>query len=259
MPEQREDLDRRAFLGHAAVLGAAAAGGMRFPGAVGLPAAPAKQPAPAPAPPRAAFELEEVTVAELQAGMSSGRYTARHIVELYLGRIAAMDRADVSLQSIIETNPDALTRAEELDRERATKGPRGPLHGIPVLLKDNIDTADRMTTTAGSLALEGSIPPRDSHIAERLRAAGAILLAKANLSEWANIRSNHSSSGWSGRGDSAGTRTCSTAIPAARARGRRRRCLPTSGRWRSAPRPTGRSSAQRRPTAWSGSSRRSVW
>jgi amidase len=148
----------------------------------------------------AAFELEEVTVAELQAGMASGRYTARKVVELYLGRIAALDRTGVSLQAILETNPDALTRAEELDRERAAKGSRGPLHGIPVLLKDNIDTADRMTTTAGSLALEGSIPTRDSHVAERLRAAGAILLAKANMSEWANIRSNRSSSGWSARG-----------------------------------------------------------
>ena len=111
-----------------------------------------------------------------------------------------MDGAGVALHSIIETNPEAVTIAEELDRERASKGARGPLHGIPVLLKDNIDTADRMTTTAGSLALEGSIPPRDSHVAERLRAAGAVLLAKANMSEWANIRSTRSSSGWSARG-----------------------------------------------------------
>jgi amidase len=132
--------------------------------------------------------------------MASGRYTSRGVVEQYLARIAAMDRAGPSLHSIIETNPGALDLAEQLDRERAAKGPRGPLHGIPVLLKDNIDTADRMTTTAGSLALEGSIAPRDSHVAERLRAAGAILLAKTNMSEWANIRSNHSSSGWSARG-----------------------------------------------------------
>jgi len=201
MPEQREDLDRRAFLGHAAVLGAAVAGGMKLPGSPGGAAMPPSPSSPGRAAPAIApFELEEVTVAELQAGMSSGRYSARHVVELYLGRIAAMDRTGVSLQSIIETNPDALTRAEELDRERAAKGTRGPLHGIPVLLKDNIDTADRMTTTAGSLALEGSIPPRDSHVAERLHAAGAVLLAKTNLSEWANIRSNRSSSGWSGRG-----------------------------------------------------------
>ena len=201
MPEHREDLDRRAFLGHAAVLGAAAAGGVKLPGALDAGVAPHAPPRPDHAAPTiAAFELEEITVAELQAGMSSGRYTARKVVELYLGRIAAMDRTGVTLQALLETNPDALTRAEELDRERAAKGSRGPLHGIPVLLKDNIDTADRMTTTAGSLALEGSIPPRDSHLVERLRAAGAILLAKANMSEWANIRSNRSSSGWSGRG-----------------------------------------------------------
>jgi amidase len=201
MPEHREDLDRRAFLGHAAVLGAAVAGGIKLPGGHGEPAEPAKPSGPGGAAPGVApFELEEITIAELQAGMASGRYTARRVVELYLARIAAMDRTGVSLRSIIETNPDALTRAEELDRERAAKGSRGPLHGIPVLLKDNIDTADRMTTTAGSLALEGSIPPRDSHVAERLRAAGAILLAKANLSEWANIRSSRSSSGWSARG-----------------------------------------------------------
>jgi amidase len=198
MPEHRKDLDRRAFLGHAAVLGAAAAGAMKLPGgrvAAGTPSAP-----DCAAPPLVPFDLEEVTVAELQAGMAAGRYTARGVTQRYLERIAAMDRAGVSLKAIIETNPDALSQAEELDRERAAKGPRGPLHGIPVLLKDNIDTADRMTTTAGSLALEGSIAPRDSHVAERLRAAGAVLLAKANMSEWANIRSSRSSSGWSARG-----------------------------------------------------------
>jgi amidase len=151
---------------------------------------------PAPAP----FELEETTVAELQAAMAGRRLTARRIAELYLARIAAMDRAGPTLQSIIETNPDALAIADALDRERTAKGARGPLHGVPVLLKDNIDTADRMTTTAGSLALEGSIAARDSHVAERLRAAGAVLLAKTNMSEWANIRSSRSSSGWSARG-----------------------------------------------------------
>jgi len=196
MPEHREPLDRRAFLSHAAVLGAAAAGGVRLPD-VG-PAGPRSVTGSTSAP--AGFELEEVTVAELQAGMASGRYTARRIVEQYLERIAAMDRTGASLHAIIETNPDALTGAEQLDRERTARGARGPLHGIPVLLKDNIDTADRMTTTAGSLALEGSVPPHDSHVAERLRAAGAILLAKANMSEWANIRSTHSTSGWSARG-----------------------------------------------------------
>jgi amidase len=196
MPEHREAFDRRAFLGHAAVLGAAAAGGVRMPAGSEAAAGPES----APSSPAGPFELEEATVAELQAGMASGRYTARGATELYLERIAAMDRAGVTLQSIIETNPDALAEAEELDRERAARGARGPLHGIPVLLKDNIDTAGRMTTTAGSLALEGSVPPRDAHVAERLRAAGAVLLAKANMSEWANIRSNRSSSGWSARG-----------------------------------------------------------
>ena len=198
MSEPREDLDRRAFLGHAAVLGAAVASGTKLPGGAETPRAPSA--ADCAAPSLAPFELEEITVTELQAAMTAGRYTARSVTQLYLARIEAMDRAGIGLRSIIETNPDALSRAEELDRERATRGPRGLLHGIPVLLKDNIDTADRMTTTAGSLALEGSIPPRDAHVAERLRAAGAVLLAKANLSEWANIRSSRSSSGWSARG-----------------------------------------------------------
>ncbi len=147
-----------------------------------------------------AFELDEVTISELQQGMASGRLTARSITELYLGRIDAVDRQGPTLRSIIETNPDALSLADELDRERRENGPRGPLHGIPVLLKDNIATEDRMTTTAGSYALEGSIPSPDSGVAEKLREAGAILLAKTNLSEWANFRSTRSSSGWSGRG-----------------------------------------------------------
>src|SRR5213080_3050962 len=146
------------------------------------------------------FELEEATVAALQGGMKSGWYTARSITELYLARIAAVDKQGPELQSIIELNPDALQIADALDAERKAKGPRGPLHGIPVLVKDNIDTADRMTTTAGSLALEGSIPPEDSTVAKRLRESGAIILGKANLSEWANIRSLQSSSGWSARG-----------------------------------------------------------
>ena len=143
---------------------AGGAGDAAGPGAGALPGPP--------------FELEEVTVADLQAGLSSGRYTARRWSSSTSTGSRPWTGPDVSLHAIIETNPDALTRAEELDRERATNGPRGPLHGVPVLLKDNIDTPDRMTTTAGSLALEGSIPPRDSHVAERLRAAGAILLGQ---------------------------------------------------------------------------------
>jgi amidase len=146
------------------------------------------------------FELEEATVADLTKRMVSGELTSRRLTAAYLERIAALDRQGPTLRSIIETNPDALGIADALDRERREKGPRGPLHGVPVLLKDNIDTADRMTTTAGSLALRGSIPPRDSFVARRLREAGAVLLGKANLSEWANIRSNKSSSGWSARG-----------------------------------------------------------
>lgn len=147
-----------------------------------------------------AFELEEATVASLQERMKSGKYTARSITELYLRRIEATNLSEPALRAVIEANPDALKIADELDAERKSRGPRGPLHGIPILLKDNIDTHDRMTTTAGSLALEGSIPLQDSFIAKRLREAGAILLGKANLSEWANFRGDVSSSGWSARG-----------------------------------------------------------
>jgi amidase len=148
----------------------------------------------------ARFELEEKTVVELQEEMATGRLTSRRITELYLARIEAVDRNGPRLSSVIEVNPDALTIADSLDRERKEKGPRGPLHGIPVLVKDNIDTADKMMTTAGSLALEGPAPDRDAFIVERLRAAGAVILGKTNLSEWANFRSMKSTSGWSTRG-----------------------------------------------------------
>lgn len=146
------------------------------------------------------FELDEVTVAELQASMESGERSARSITELYLGRIEELDRQGPELRAIIETNPDALALADELDRERAAGNVRGPLHGIPVAIKDNIDTHDGMTTTAGSLALEGSIPPQDAFIAAQLKAAGAIVLAKANMSEWAYFRGERATSGWSARG-----------------------------------------------------------
>ena len=147
------------------------------------------------------FELEEVTIDDLQAGMKSGKYTSRTITEKYLSRIEAVDKSGPSLNSVIEVNPEALAIADSLDRERKEKGARGPLHGIPLLIKDNIDTADKMMTTAGSLALVGAPkPPRDSFVAAQLRKAGAVILGKTNLSEWANIRSSHSSSGWSGRG-----------------------------------------------------------
>ena len=148
----------------------------------------------------APFELDELTLADLQAGMASGRFTSHSITQLYLSRIEAMDRRGPTLRHVIETNPDALSIADSLDAERRAGKVRGPLHGIPVLIKDNIDTADRMTTTAGSYALEGSIPLQDAFIAAKLRAAGAVLLGKTNLSEWANFRSSHSTSGWSGRG-----------------------------------------------------------
>jgi amidase len=144
--------------------------------------------------------VEEVALADLRAGLERGSLTSRDLVQAYLNRITDLDRRGPSLHSIIEINPDALSIADALDRERKAKGSRGPLHGIPVLLKDNIDTADRMTTTAGSLALEGWIARSDAGVAARLRQGGAILLAKTNLSEWANIRSTRSTSGWSARG-----------------------------------------------------------
>jgi len=154
---------------------------------------------PANAPP-AAFELDELSVSELQAGMVSGKYTAQLLARKYLDRIDEIDKRGPAINSVIELNPDALSIASELDKERKAKGARGPLHGIPVLIKDNIDTQDRMTTTAGSLALGGSSPLQDSSVAKKLREAGAVILGKTNLSEWANFRSSHSTSGWSGRG-----------------------------------------------------------
>jgi len=144
--------------------------------------------------------MEEMTVVELQEKMDSGVYSARTITEMYLARIEELDRQGPALNAILELNPGALAIADSLDAERKAKGARGPLHGIPVLLKDNIDTADRMMTTAGSLALAGSIAPEDSFVARRLREAGAVILGKTNLSEWANFRSTHSTSGWSSRG-----------------------------------------------------------
>jgi amidase len=148
----------------------------------------------------AAFELDEITIGDLQDGMKSGKYTSRSITEKYLARIDAIDKQGPALNAIIELNPDALSIADAMDKERKDKGPRGPLHGVPILIKDNINTADKMMTTAGSLALLGSRAPKDSTVAQKLRDAGAVILGKTNLSEWANIRSNHSTSGWSGRG-----------------------------------------------------------
>jgi amidase len=146
------------------------------------------------------FALDEVTIAELQRDMVSGKRTAQSITRDYLERIESIDARGPALRAVIEVNPDAMSIAKSLDDERKSRGARGPMHGIPVLIKDNIDTADRMMTTAGSYALEGSKPLQDATIAKRLRDAGAIILGKTNLSEWANFRSTHSSSGWSGRG-----------------------------------------------------------
>jgi len=144
--------------------------------------------------------MDEMSIPKLQNKMISGMYTARSIIQLYLERIEMLDRQGPALNSIIELNPEALAIADALDAERKVKGPRGPLHGIPILIKDNIDTADQMTTTAGSLALVGSTPLQDAFLVQKLRAAGAIILGKTNLSEWANFRSTRSTSGWSSRG-----------------------------------------------------------
>ena len=168
-------------------------------GTTAIPALSAGRVFAAAAPPSPkAFEFEEATVADLQAKMKSGEITARSLSEAYLSRLDELDRNGVN--SVIERNPEARQIAESLDRELKAKGPRSPLHGIPVLIKDNIDTADEMQTTAGSLALAGSTPSQDSGVAKKLREAGAVILGKTNLSEWANIRSSHSTSGWSGRG-----------------------------------------------------------
>lgn len=147
-----------------------------------------------------AFPFAEATIDGLQARMAAGTLTARELTAAYLKRIARIDKGGPKLNAVIELNPDALAIADQLDAERKAGRVRGPLHGIPVLIKDNIDTADRMATTAGSLALVGQKPPRDAQVAARLRAAGAVILGKSNLAEWANFRGKNSSDGWSGRG-----------------------------------------------------------
>jgi amidase len=144
--------------------------------------------------------MEEYTIVQLQEKMKSGELTSRALVDTYLSRIDDIDKQGPTLNAIIEVNPDARSIAEKLDEERKSSGSRGPMHGIPVIIKDNIDTADKMMTTAGSLALKGSISTTDAFIVKKLREAGAIILAKANLSEWANFRSSRSVSGWSSRG-----------------------------------------------------------
>ncbi|HVZ48352.1 MAG TPA: amidase [Gemmatimonadaceae bacterium] len=198
-------MDRREFLGTAAA-------GLALPAIRGRDNGTARDGARVPAPDaqtgaaqraQAAAQpdpLFERSVADLGADLRSGALTSRRLVQRYVTRIAAMDKSGPAVNAVIELNPDALAIADRMDAELKAGRPRGPLHGIPVLVKDNIDSADRMRTTAGSLALAGSTPPRDAYIVERLRAAGAVLLGKTNLSEWANYRSTRSSSGWSGRG-----------------------------------------------------------
>jgi amidase len=188
----RTGIDRRALLRYGAIGGALAVAGP----AIARPSA-ASETAPAAA---AAFELDELTIADLQKRMQSGEESSRSLVEKYARRIEELDRQGPSLRAVLEVNPDAPAIAQALDAERKAGKVRGPLHGIPVLVKDNISTADRMKTTAGSLALEEAKSGSDSHVVRRLREAGAVILGKANLSEWANFRSTHSSSGWSGRG-----------------------------------------------------------
>jgi amidase len=178
-------MDRREFL-QAGSVAAAAVAALAAPGGV----AGAKSPVIAP----------EMTLADIAAAFADGRLTSRRLTQFYLDRIDSLDRRGPGLHAVLEVNPRALDIAAELDRERHAQGPRGALHGVPILIKDNVETADRMMTTAGSLALEGWYAPHDAPLIARLRAAGAVILGKTNLSEWANFRSSHSVSGWSGRG-----------------------------------------------------------
>src|ERR1035437_7069618 len=192
-------LDRRAFVGASLAAGAALLGVPESASgsessvrslAASLPRGPAPQ----------VDDLLEHSVAELGALMQRGALTSRELTQRFLTRIAQMDKTGVAINAVIELNPDALAMAEQCDAARKTGATVGPMHGIPVLIKDNIGTADKMRTSAGSLALAASTPAKDAFIVERLRAAGAVLLGKTNLSEWANFRSTHGSSGWSGRG-----------------------------------------------------------
>jgi amidase len=185
------NIERRKFIGASLAVGVAAALGSTQEG---FPAFAS------PAPATNADELEETTIAGLQKAMRDGKWSAREIAEKYIERIERFDRKGPALNSVMELNPDTLYIADALDRERKAGRVRSPLHGVPILIKDNIDTADRMRTTAGSLALAGTPAPRDAFIVARLREAGAVILGKTNLSEWANFRSTHSTSGWSARG-----------------------------------------------------------
>ena len=185
MLTRRTFLQQTAFLGAVAPWSSGCISSLKSPGRSGA---------------GSALERLDPTIAELQSGLAKGEFTAVALVEKYRQRIAAWDQSGPQLRSVIELNPEAIRIAAALDDERKLRGARGPLHGIPVLIKDNIATHDRMMTTAGSLALQGSIAARDAFLVERLRAAGAVVLGKTNLSEWANFRGSASSSGWSGRG-----------------------------------------------------------
>ena len=196
--QEHSDMSRRDFLATSAAGGAAAL-------ASGVMATPAAATTGAGGPGRgggtpADDDVAEATITQLQQSMTAGERTARSLAQEYLDRIERVDRAGPAVNSVLALNPEALDIAEALDRERQARGPRGPLHGIPILLKDNIDTGDGMATTAGSLALAGSRAAGDAAVAARLRAAGCVLLGKTNLSEWANFRSTRSTSGWSGVG-----------------------------------------------------------
>ncbi|WP_317039494.1 amidase family protein [Hymenobacter lapidarius] len=203
-----------------------------------------------------AFALHEATVTELQDRMAKGTETARSLSEKYLARIKEVNEQGPMLRAVIETNPDALKIADELDKERKAGKVRGPMHGIPVLIKDNIDSGDQMMTTAGALALSGHKAKQDAFIVQKLRAAGAVLLGKTNLSEWANFRSTRSVSGWSSRGrqsrnpyaldrNTSGSSSGSGAAP-----------RPTCAPWPLAPKRTGRWCRPRPATGWWASSPR---
>ena len=188
------DVSRRDFLVTGALGGLATLTGPTMGGVLGHTPTTPHPHVPTP------FELEEATIADLQEALRSGQHTARSLAQAYLGRIEELDGRGPMLRSVIETNPEALAIADRLDTERKAGRVRGPLHGIPVLIKDNIATSDRMMTSAGSLALASAPAPRDAFVARKLRDAGAVIIGKTNLSEWANFRSTRSSSGWSGRG-----------------------------------------------------------
>jgi len=185
MSKRKSSLSRREFV----ELGSVAAAAAALPAiGRGRPAEPLELP-----PEQQRFALAEMTIAQMQEGMQGGKLTSRGLTQAYLGRIAALNQTGPTLRAVLETNPDALGLADQLDQERKQGKVRGPLHGIPVIVKDNIDTHDKMQTCAGSLALLGNLALRDAGLVERLRAAGAVILAKANLSEWANYRSTRSS------------------------------------------------------------------